>query len=77
MNGGGGIGQLQIMYYLIRESASGEVMIIYKCSGTPWWPERTGERIEDITQSQYETYVAFGITEATSFEEAVIRMRRK
>lgn len=77
MNGGGGIGQLQMIYYLIRERKSEEAMIVYKCSGTPWWPERCEGRIEAISQSQYETYVEFGIIEATSFEEAVVRMRRK
>jgi len=63
-----------IHYYLIRESNGNEAKLVYKSAGTPWWPGRTNSRcVEEISQAEYETYVEFGITEATSFEEAIGR----
>jgi len=61
-----------MVYYLIRESNGNEAILVYKSAGTPWWPGRVNDRcIEEISQAEYETYVEFGITKATSFEEAV------
>ncbi len=64
--------RLRMVYYLIRESTGNEAILVYKSAGTPWWPGRTNSRcIEEISQAEYETYVVFGITEATSFEDVI------
>lgn len=61
-------------YWLIRESDSKEAMLIYKGSNL-WW--RDVERVEEITQAQYETYAEFGIPMAATLEEVHVKMRLK
>lgn len=62
-------------YYLIRSVDTKEVMFLFKTVFV--WTSSILNRIEMVTEPEYETYVAFGIPEAETFEEVYLKMGKQ